>query len=69
MRFALAKYTLTHFTRRRGFDLQAPVELAKTTVSPKPSVKVLGIMLDTRLCWKAQEQAIQQKMQTQMLAL
>jgi len=69
MRFALAKYTLTHFTRRRGFDLQAPIVLPEATVQPEPSVKILGLILDTRLRWKEQERAIQQKMQTQKLAL
>ena len=69
MRFAPAKYTLTHFTRRRGFDLYTPIVLPDLTVQPEPSVKVLGLILDTRLRWKAQEKAIKRKLQTQILAL
>ncbi len=69
MRFAPQKYTLTHFTRRRGFDLEAPVTLQGTEIQPIPVVRVLGIQLDSKLRWKAQEKAIQAKMDTQMLAL
>src|SRR6266487_5760242 len=35
-RFAPNKYTLTHLTRRRGFDLQAPVRLQGAVVEPEP---------------------------------
>ena len=69
MCFAPNKYALTHFTRRRGFDLQAPVQLQEVTVRPKPAVRILGIQVDSKLRWKAQEQAVQAKMDTQMLAL
>jgi hypothetical protein len=69
MRFAPNKYTLTHFTRRRGFDVQAPVRLRDTVVQPKPVVRILGVQLDSKLRWTAQGQAIQAKMDTQMLAL
>jgi len=64
MRFAPAKYTLTHFTRGRSHDTQAPVTLAETTVHLKLVVKVLGVVLDSKLQWKAQEQAVRQKMTT-----
>jgi len=69
MRFALNKYTLTHFTRRRGFNLQAPVQLQGAEARPRPSVKILGLQLDPKLRWKAQEKAVQARMNTQMLAL
>ena len=64
MKFALTKYKLTHFTRRRGFDLRAPVTLAETIVHLEPSVKILGVVMDSRLRWKGQEQAVKQKMKT-----
>ena len=69
MRFALAKYTLTHFAKSSKFDMNAPVTLGETTVSPKPSVKVLGVILDSKLKWKDHKQAVKQKLATQMLAL
>ena len=69
MQFSLDKYTLTHFTRRQGFDLQTSVQLQGVTVKPKPVVKILGLQVDTKLRWKAQEQTVQTKMSTQMLAL
>jgi hypothetical protein len=53
MRFAPNKYTLTHFTRRRGFDVQAPVRLRDTVVQPKPVVRILGVQLDSKLRWTA----------------
>jgi hypothetical protein len=58
MRFAPNKYTLTHFTRRRGFDVQAPVRLRDTVVQPKPVVRILGVQLDSKLRWTAQGHAI-----------
>ena len=63
------KYKLTHFTRKRRVNLQMPVTLAGTTVQPEPSIKVLGVLLDTQLKWGAQEQAVWKKMGNQMLAL
>lgn len=49
MKFAASKYTLTHFTRRRHFDLTTAVHLGEITISPTPSVRILGVQLDTRL--------------------
>ena len=69
MRFALAKYTLTHFAKSCKFDMNAPVTLGETVVSLEPSVKVLGVILDSKLKWKDHEQAVKQKLATQMLAL
>jgi hypothetical protein len=69
MQFALQKYTLTYFTRYRGFDLEALVTFQGTTIQPKPVVQILGIQLDSKLRWKAQEKAIQAKMDIQILAL
>src|SRR6202035_1630832 len=41
MRFAPDKYTLTHFTRRQGFNLQVPVRLQGIVVKPEPVVQIL----------------------------
>jgi hypothetical protein len=50
MRFALDKYTLTpHFTRRHNFDLTAAVQLGERTIKPFPNVRILGLLLDSRL--------------------
>ena len=49
--------------------MNAPITLGETVVSPKPSVKVLGVILDLKLKWKDYEQAVKQKLTTQMLAL
>ena len=43
MRFAPKKYTLTHLTRRRCFDLHAPVRLQGVIVEPEPVVQILGL--------------------------
>ena len=69
MRFALSKYTLTHFTRRRGVNLQALARLQGVTIKPKPVVRILGMQLDSKLQWKAHERTTKAKMKTQMLAL
>ena len=49
--------------------MNAPIMLGETIVSPEPSVKVLGVILDSKLKWKDHEQAVKQKLATQMLAL
>ena len=69
MHFSPSKYQLTHFTRRRGFNLQAPIQIGDTLVRPEPSIKILGLQLDSKLNWLAQGQAIRRKMKTQILAL
>jgi hypothetical protein len=69
MRFATSKYTLIHFTRRKDADIQAPVRLQGSLIDPKPVVRILELQLDSKLRWTAQEQAIQAKLSTQMLAL
>jgi hypothetical protein len=43
MRFALDKYKLTHFTRRRRFDLEAPLQIQDMTIAPSPAVRILGV--------------------------
>jgi hypothetical protein len=49
MRFAMSKYTLTHFTRRRDVNIHVPVRLQGLLVEPKPVVQVLGLQLDSKL--------------------
>jgi hypothetical protein len=69
IRFAAAKYTLTHFSRRRAFDLQASVQLGAITVKPEPYVRILGVLLDTKLNFKEHTKGIHRKMESQILAL
>ena len=49
MRFALDKYTLTHFTRHRGINIQTLVKLQRVEIQPKPVVRILRLQLDTKL--------------------
>ena len=49
MQFALTKYTLTYFAKSSKFDINTPIMLGETTVSPKPSVKVLGVIFNLKL--------------------
>jgi hypothetical protein len=64
MRFAPQKYTLTHFTQRNGFDLEAPVRIQGRTIAPSPVVRILGLQLDSRLRWRAHIKAVNRKMET-----
>lgn len=69
MTFALQKYTLTHFTRRRHQETQAPARLGHITVQPSPTMRILGVLLDSKLNFRAHCKAIVSKMGTQLNAL
>lgn len=69
MRFAPTKYELIHFTRRRQFNLRASINLGSVNKEPSPSIRVLGIWLDTKLLWSAHLHKVQQKATTQTAAL
>jgi hypothetical protein len=45
------------------------VTLQDTVIQPTTVVRILGIQLDSKLWWKAQEKAIQAKINIQILAL
>ena len=64
IQFALAKYTLTHFIKSYKFDINAPIMLGETIVSLELSIKVLGVILDSKLKWKDYKQAVKQKLAT-----
>ncbi|KAF7944016.1 hypothetical protein EAE96_010426 [Botrytis aclada] len=61
--FAPAKYELVHFTRARNrFNLAATIQLGQETeCTSSPSVRGLGVCLDTKLNWKAHSKVIQEK--------
>jgi hypothetical protein len=63
IKFALSKYELIHFTRRRhAFDLSATVRLGDVVQDPKTEVRILGVWVDTKLKWGGHLKAIQAKM-------
>ena len=64
MQFALEKYTLTHFAKSCKFNINALITLGETVVSPKLSVKVLRVILNSKLKWKDHEQVVKQKLTT-----
>ena len=45
------------------------VILGETIVSLELSIKVLGVILDSKLKWKDYKRVVKQKLATQMLAL
>ena len=69
MKFAVHKYTLTHFTKQRSQDCDAVINLGHVTVGPTPSVRILGVFLDSKLNFRAHCRAIKEKMLTQLNAL
>ena len=66
MKFALHKYTFTHFTRQRSQDINAIINLEHVTIRPKPSVRILGVLLDSKLNFRALRNAIKTNMVTQL---
>ena len=59
-----AIYSLTRFTRSSNFDLEAPIRIGDRVIAPSPVVRVLGLQLDSKLCWEAHIKAVNQKMKT-----
>ncbi|KHJ32660.1 hypothetical protein EV44_g4025 [Erysiphe necator] len=51
--FAPGKYQLIHFSRKRGSseDLKEKIELEDITINPRSEIKVLGVLVDSRLRW------------------
>ena len=57
-------------TRRiKGVKMDATVKLEGIEVKPKTSIRVLGLMLDSKLNWNAHLRKVQAKMDNQMQAL
>jgi hypothetical protein len=50
MRFALQKYALTHFTRKRNVNLEASNRINNEEIAPSLVVRILGLQLDSKLC-------------------
>ena len=67
--FEPGKTELVHFTRKRQGWTRGVALDATTTVQPQPSARFLGVILDSKLTWKAQLQGVQKKLETQSLAL
>ena len=68
MEFAPGKSELIHFSRTRN-PLADRVQLGNTTKEPTTSTRFLGVWLDRKLTWKAHLKEVQQKLETQRLAL
>ena len=67
--FAPEKYTLMHFSRRRRFNMKAPIRLGSIEKNPEESVRVLGAWLDPQLRWNGHLDRVMQKMKSQINAL
>jgi hypothetical protein len=53
MKFAPKKYELIHFTRSKGFNLQAGIQIEGIEKAPIKEVRILGIWVDPKLRWAA----------------
>jgi hypothetical protein len=69
MKFAPRKYELIHFTRRKGFNLQAGIQIEGIEKAPKEGVRILGIWVDPKLKWSAHWSKVQEKSSAQIGAL
>jgi Reverse transcriptase (RNA-dependent DNA polymerase) len=57
--FLVKKYELIHFSRTpRRFNIEASIDLNTNLVRLRPEVRVLGILLDSKLCWNAYLRAV-----------
>jgi len=68
--FAPQKYQLIHFTRsRRRHNLQATVDIQGFQEGPVPSLRLLGVWIDTKLQWGPHIKKAAEKGQNQMQSL
>ena len=68
--FTPKKYELIHPATNPGkFDMAATITIGGERKPPKPDIRVLGIQIDTKLCWEPHIKKIQEKMVTQTRAL
>lgn len=68
MKFAPEKYKLIHFTRGKGFNLQACIRIRESKKAPIGGVRVLGIWVNPKLRWSAYWSKVQEKSSTQIRA-
>ncbi len=68
--FTPKKYELVYITRRiKGVKIDATVKLEGIEVKLKTSIRVLGLMLDSKLNWNAHLRKVQAKIDNQIQAL
>ena len=59
--FNADKYGLLHLSRQRRDDLQRELTIGGTTIRPEPQMKMLGVILDTKLNGKAHLKGVEGK--------
>ena len=69
IRFSPLKSKYAYFTRNRRKDDPAPLLFGGTALSPEPSVKILGVLFDTNLNFKAHTQKAIERGKTAAMAL
>jgi len=67
--FAPEKYALMHFSRRRRFNMQAPIRLGNIVKKPEETARVLRAWLDPQLRWGHHLDKVMEKMKSQVNAL
>jgi ribonuclease HI len=59
--FETGKTELIHFTRARSKQVNTSIEMDGQVIAPSESVKLLGVMFDTELRWRAHAQRISKR--------
>ena len=70
--FSPEKYKLIHFTRKRrnpSGDLASTVRINAHEIHPEAKLKVLGVLVDPKLSWKAHIQQAASKGRTAFKAM
>lgn len=60
-KFNVSKYSLLHFSKQRRDDLHKGISIGGMEIQPKPQMKMLGVILDTKLSGKAHLKSIEAK--------
>lgn len=70
VKFAPDKYELIHFSRKpRNFNMAATINIEGVRQAAKPSIRILGVQVDSKLRWSAHIANIKSRYESQVLAM
>ena len=67
--FSIAKYQLTHFSKKDNEDIARPLILGAHTVEAEPHSRFLGVRMDSKLNWREQVNQVKMRASKSVVAM